>query len=94
MKNLLNELAELLAIDSRLVQDGKLVKNKIIELALNLDSSLLRLLISNESIKNCFFVTVDEVLVFDKLKFQKFISNKEFFEYDFQWNHLFGCRPN
>jgi adenine-specific DNA-methyltransferase len=78
MKNLLNELAELLAIDSRLVQDGKLVKNKIIELALNLDSSLLRLLISNESIKNCFFVTVDEVLVFDKLKFQKFISNKEF----------------
>lgn len=78
MQNLLNELKDLLQQDDRLVVDGKLLKNKIIELALQLDPSLLKMLLKDASIKKHFFQEVDKVLVFDKIKFQKFVSNKEF----------------
>lgn len=78
MQNLLNELKDLLQQDDRLVVDGKLLKNKIIELALQLDPMLLKMLLSQPSIKKHFFQEVDKVIVFDKIKFQKFVSNKEF----------------
>lgn len=78
MQNLLEELKQTLSIDDRLVSEGKLLKNKIIELSLALDQKLLKLLMSSESIKTYFFTSVEEVLVFDKLKFQRFVSNKEF----------------
>ena len=38
MQNLLEELIQLLAEDERLVSEGKLLKNKVIELALNMDA--------------------------------------------------------
>lgn len=78
MQNLLDELKELLEQDNRLVGDGRLLKNKIIELALQLDPSLLRLLLSHPGIKKHFFQEVDTLIVFDKIRFQKFISNKAF----------------
>jgi adenine-specific DNA-methyltransferase len=78
MQNLLNELKDLLQQDERLVVEGKLLKNKIIELSLQLDPSLLKMLISQPSIKKHFFQEVEKVLVFDKIKFQKFVSNKAF----------------
>ncbi len=78
MQNLLNDLKELLTSDERLVVDGKLLKNKIIELALQLDATLIKMLLKNESIKKHFFQDVDGLLVFDKIKFQKFVSNKAF----------------
>lgn len=78
MQNLLTELKDLLQQDDRLVVDGKLLKNKIIELGLQLDPSLLKMLLKDPSIKKHFFQEVDKVLVFDKIKFQKFVSNKEF----------------
>lgn len=78
MQNLLNELKDILQQDDRLVVDGKLLKNKIIELALQLDPSLLKMLLKDAGIKKHFFQEVDKVLVFDKIKFQKFVSNKEF----------------
>jgi adenine-specific DNA-methyltransferase len=78
MQNLLNELKELLQHDERLVVDGKLLKNKIIELGLQLDSSLLKILLTNSAIKNHFFKEVESILIFDKIKFQKFVSNKAF----------------
>lgn len=78
MQNLLTELKDLLQQDDRLVVEGKLLKNKIIELALQLDSSMLKLLLSQPSIKKHFFQEVDKVLVFDKIKFQKFVTNKAF----------------
>ena len=61
-----------------LVVDGKLLKNKIIELALQLDSNLIKILLSHESIKKHFFQKVESIIVFDKIKFQKFVSNKAF----------------
>ena len=78
MQNLLKELIQLLSEDDRLVSEGKLLKNKVIELALNMDAGLIKLLLKNESIKRHFFAEISGVLVFDKIKFQKFVSNKQF----------------
>ena len=78
MQNLLSELTALLSTDDRLVADGKLMKNKVVELALNLDPLLLRLLLKQPSLRRHFFVEVDQVQVFDKVKFQRFVSNKSF----------------
>jgi len=78
MQNLLNDLQELLMQDERFVADGKLLKNKIIECALNLDSELLKELLGNKQLKEHFFVQAGDVIVFDKIKFQKFVSNKQF----------------
>ena len=79
MQNLLEELTKTLESEERLVINGKLAKNKIIEFALSLDESLIKLLLQNEAIKRHFFREVDDgVLIFDKIEFQKFVSNKQF----------------
>lgn len=75
---LLEELKVILEKDGRLVAEGKLLKNRIVEQALKLDKDLMKLLFKNERIKQHFFKNVDGVLVFDKEKFMKFIDNKEF----------------
>lgn len=78
MQNLLNDLTTTLSTDDRLVSEGKVMRNKVIELALNLDPSLIKLLLKHDGLKRHFFVDVGDVLVFDKVKFQKFVSNKQF----------------
>jgi len=78
MQDILQQLTQLLAQDERLVSAGKLIKNKVIELGLAMDSSLIRLLLQNPRVKAHFFTQVDDILIFDKIKFQKFISNKSF----------------
>ncbi len=59
-------------------KDGKLLKNKVTEDAIKLDENLIKLLLSDDAIKEHFFVSVNKVLVFDKDKFIRFINNKEF----------------
>lgn len=78
MQNLLFELVKILWGYERLVIDGRLFKNKVVELALSLDESLLKLFLKNETIKRYFFREVDGMLVFDKVEFKKFVSNKQF----------------
>ncbi|OQA21604.1 MAG: Modification methylase MboII [Chloroflexi bacterium ADurb.Bin360] len=79
MQNLFDDLHALLAQDPRLIaQDGALLKNLTIELALKLDPDLLRLLLSHERIRQHFFVAVEGILVFDKEKFLHFVNNKAF----------------
>lgn len=78
MQNLLADLTALLQKDPRFVSEGKLLKNKIVEMSLNMDATLLEILLKNANIKRHFFVQVAGVPVFDKLKFQKFVSNKQF----------------
>lgn len=78
MPNTFQTLTNLLKKDQRLLVDGNLAKNKVIELALRLDTKLLQLLKSSPEIKKVFFQEVDDILVFDKIKFQSFISNKQF----------------
>ena len=78
MQNLLHELEALLKKEKRFVAEGKLLKNVVIEEILRLEPSLIKLLVSHPSIKQNFFVKIDGVLVFDKVRFQKFVSNKQF----------------
>ncbi len=79
MQYLLQQLTTLLQQEQAFVsEDGKLLKNKIIEAALQLQPSFLKSLLSNPSIKKHFFQQVEEIVVFDKIKFQQFINNKAF----------------
>ncbi|MFC1803988.1 site-specific DNA-methyltransferase, partial [Thermoproteota archaeon] len=75
---LLDELESVLKKDKRLVSEDKLLKNKIIELGLKYDEDLLKLLMANKKIKDHFFTQVDSILIFDNVKFMRFIDNKEF----------------
>lgn len=78
MQNLLKELIGTLQNDERLIIEGRLVKNKVVELALAMDEGLISLLLGNESIKKHFFKEIGKALVFDKVAFQSFVSNKQF----------------
>ncbi len=77
-QNLLDDLAELLASEEEFISGGVILKNVVIESALRMDAHLLELLIQSEVIKAHFFVEVAGTLVFDKVKFRDFISNKTF----------------
>ena len=82
MQNLMNDLTKLFQKDERIFADGKLLKNKLTELALKLDQPLIELLLSDNKAKEHFFIekTIkkEKVLVFDKDKFIAFVNNKEF----------------
>lgn len=79
MKNILEQLTDLLKKDERLVsQDGVLLKNQTQELARKNDPELIKLLLSDKATKQHFFFEVEKTLIFDKEKFIRFISNKQF----------------
>lgn len=54
------------------------MKNKVVELALRLDHDLLRLIRSHDRLREHFFVDIENIAIFDKVKFQQFVSNKAF----------------
>ncbi len=60
------------------MDDGTLIKNKIVSDALSLNPKLLKYLLSQENLKNNFFSELDGMLIFDKVKFQQFVMNKSF----------------
>lgn len=80
MENLFNHLEQVvLRMDSRFcTEDGHLLKNNVIEAALALDPKLLHYLLADEKLKKQFFSEVDGLFVFDKVKFQRFVMNKQF----------------
>jgi len=78
MQNLQTDLIELLKNEDNLVVDNQLNKNKIIEAALKVEPFLISLLIKSDTFKKHFFQEVENVLVFDKIKFQRFVNNKSF----------------
>ena len=80
MENIYHHLEQVvLRMDSRFcTEDGHLLKNNIVEAALALDPKLLHYLLADEKLKKHFFSDVDGVLVFDKIKFQRFVMNKQF----------------
>lgn len=78
-QNLFRELEKMLRMESRYcTEDGVLIKNAIVEAALAVSPNLMKLLLTNEGLKKHFFVDIDGILVFDKVKFQKFVMNKRF----------------
>ena len=78
MQNLLADLTELLQEEPEFIADGAILKNAVIEAALSIEPRLLNLLMKSELIKQHFFKEVADVLVFDKVKFHDFVSNKVF----------------
>ena len=79
MKNIFEQLTDLLKKDERLVShNGVLLKNQAQELARKNDPALLKLLLSDKTIKQHFFFEVEKTLIFDKEKFIRFVSNKQF----------------
>ena len=79
MKNIFEQLVDLLKKDERLKsQDDTLLKNKAQELARKNDPELIRVMLSDKEIKQHFFFKVDDALIFDKEKFVRFVSNKQF----------------
>ena len=78
-KTLFSELEKLLRMESNYcTEDGVLLKNAIVEAALALRPELIAKLLSHDGLKRNFFTEVEGVLVFDKVKFQKFVMNKRF----------------
>lgn len=77
--HLYHELEQLLRMNSRYcMDDGTLLKNRIVEDALSLNPLLVKLLLDNDKIKAVFFQDVEGVVVFDKVKFQRFVSDTQF----------------
>ena len=73
-----DDVQALLKQDDRLVADEQVLKNKAVELALQNDKDLIKLLLSNQKVKEKFFQKIDEITLFDKDLFIQFISNKNF----------------
>lgn len=78
-QHLFHDFEALLRLDSRYcMEDGTLIKNKIVEDALALHPQIIQHLLSHPVLKGQFFTDVAGTLVFDKVKFQRFVSNKSF----------------
>ena len=73
-----NHIKSILEQNEKFCKDGKLFKNVVVEAGLKLDQELLTILLSDKIAKKYFFTEVDKIAVFDKVKFQKFVSNKQF----------------
>lgn len=78
MKNLMEELTALLSSEPSFIVEGKISKDVVVESALNLDKTLLDLLASDEKMIQLFFKKTTNYLIFDKVRFQKFVLNKDF----------------
>ena len=78
MQSLIDHMTALLATEPSYVIDGKIAKDIVVESALNLDTTLLDLLASDQKIVKQFFKKSKNYLIFDKVKFQKFVLNKDF----------------
>lgn len=75
----LEELYKVLKLKSEYVdENGTLLKSVIQSDALRMSKDLLELLSSNELTKDLFFTKVNDVLIFDKIKFNWILNNKEF----------------
>ena len=80
MANFFQTLENILKKDKRFVSKDTetLLRNKVYESAVNMDTALIKLLLSNNETKNRFFTDVDGVLVFDKIAFGWVINNHQF----------------
>lgn len=76
---LLEELNKVLSADERFVgEDNQIIKTKVSDAARGADGLLIKSLLKNELMRESFFTKVDDVYVFDKLKFIWVLDSKEF----------------
>lgn len=79
MTNFFEKLLNLLRQDERFFStDGKLLRNKVYEAAMQTDEELLKILLGDEDCIKNFFKDVAGVKVFDKIKFGWAINNRQF----------------
>lgn len=82
-ENFFTELLNLLKLDpqNRYYSDnGEILRNKVYESAMKMDKDLIKLLLSNDRIKDKFFTDIDGTLIFDKTAFGWAINNKAFLQ--------------
>ena len=66
-------------MDSRYcTDDGTLLKSRIVEDALSVNPLLVKHLLGNGSARKVFFTDVGGIMVFDKVKFQRFVTDTQF----------------
>jgi len=80
---LIDEIVDLLSADSEFLVEGKISKDRISNAALSMDPGLLSILSKSERARRLFCTEVDGTLIFDKIRFQKFILSKEFMPNNF-----------
>lgn len=79
MENILTKLEEVLKLEKEYIdENGKVIRDKVQSDALNLNTNLLQILINDDYLYKYFFVDVNGVKVFDKVKFSWVLSNREF----------------
>lgn len=79
LQTIFKKLEEVLKKDERLASDdGRLLKNKTVELANKLDEGLIKVIFDDAELKDTFFKKVAGLTLFDKDLFIEFVSNKEF----------------
>lgn len=77
--NLYDRIGELLKTKEEYrSEDGDLLKAKVYSDIMTMDKNLISLLLSDEEVKEAFFLKVDDTLVFDKQKFAWIVDSKEF----------------
>lgn len=77
--SLYRELERLLRMDSRwCTEDGVLMRNAVVEAALAVDPDLVGRLMEHDGLRRNFFTEVGGVMVFDKVRFQRFVTSKSF----------------
>ena len=78
-ENIFDNIAKLLMTNNKYVsEDGELLKAKVYSDIMTMNKELLSLLLSDDKIKEKFFISIDGTLVFDKQKFAWVIDSKEF----------------
>lgn len=79
MVDLLKTLEVALADDASLLDsNGRVIKQAVIDRAERMDTGVLALLLASPPLRAMFFAEVGGTMVFDKVKFSEFVSNKEF----------------
>ena len=78
-KNIFEVVTELLKTNLKYVsEDGKLLKAIVYRDVINMNEELILLLLSEEKVKERFFLNLNGIFVFDKQRFAWFIESKEF----------------
>lgn len=78
-KKTVNNIESILLKDSRFVsEEGTLLKNRVFEAGMKLDTFLLDLLLSHKITNDIFFKKVNNIYVFDKSKFGWTIESQDF----------------
>lgn len=66
------------SVSKYFTEDGNFLRNAVYEDAMRMDASLIKVLLSNDALKERFFTDVEGVQVFDKIGFGWVINNREF----------------